>query len=193
MTGMITNPTADRPALAATYTPPDAHPSGHHDADLDPAAPSIAARFAERFALIALGLYHLPLLLNNYPSLGGGGFNDDGLAVRWGHVFTPVGIWVARHVFHMAGRMASAYQGDNGDVGEEFGRLLVAVVIGVVGAVWWTMADRPRPRGRWVEGTLRVLLRYAIALGLTSYAIAKLLPCSFRRSVRARSRTRLAN
>ena len=32
----------------------------------------IARRFAERFGLIAFGLYHLPLFLNNYPSLGGG-------------------------------------------------------------------------------------------------------------------------
>ena len=178
MTGMITNPAAERP-LAATYTPLDAGPSGQHDADLDPAAPGIAARFAERFALIALGLYHLPLFLNNYPSLGGGGFNDDGLAIRWGHVFTPVGIWVARHVFHMTGPMSSASQGDNGDVGEEFGRLLAAVVIGVIAAVAWTLADRKRPRARWVRESLQVLLRYSIALGLVSYGIAKLLPMQF--------------
>jgi len=43
--------------------------------------------FAERFALIAFGLYHLPLFVNNYPPLGGGGFNDSGLEVRWGMCF----------------------------------------------------------------------------------------------------------
>ncbi|HEY4137457.1 MAG TPA: hypothetical protein VGN65_03310, partial [Casimicrobiaceae bacterium] len=123
-------------------------------------------RLAERFAFISLALYHLPLFLNNYPSLGGGGFNDSGLAVKWGHVFTPVGMWVARHLFHMSGPMPTASAGDNGDVGEEFGRLLVACVIGLVAAVVWTVADRRRPRARWVSEAQQVLLRYSIALGL---------------------------
>ena len=140
---------------------------------------SAAQRFLDRFALIAFGLYHLPLFLNNYPSLGGGGFNDTGLAVRWGHAFTGPGIWVARHLFHMTGPMPSARNGDNGDTGEEFGRLLLAIVIGLVAAAVWTAWDRNRPRGGWVRETTRVMLRYSIALGLTSYAIAKLLPMQF--------------
>ena len=139
----------------------------------------VARRLLERFALIAFGLYHLPLFLNNYPSLGGGGFNDTGLAVRWGHLFTPAGAWVARHAFHMTGPMPLGMQGDNGDVGEEFGRLLLSVVIAAVAAAWWTAADRKRPRGGWVEGALRLLLRYAIALGLASYAVAKLFAQQF--------------
>jgi len=56
---------------------------------------SVIRRLAERFALIAFGLYHIPLFLNNYPSLGGGGFNDTGLAPRWGRIFTIPSIWVA--------------------------------------------------------------------------------------------------
>jgi hypothetical protein len=140
---------------------------------------SIARRLAERFGLIALGLYHIPLFLNNYPSLGGGGFNDTGLAPRWGHVFTPPAVWVARHVFHITGPMPSAYQGDNGDVSEEYARLLVAVVIGLIGAIAWTYIDRKRPRGQWVESTFRLLLRYSIVLGLASYAISKILPQQF--------------
>jgi hypothetical protein len=154
-----------------------------HAAPVVPAAAARAGstlrRFGERFALIAFALYHVPLFLNNYPSLGGGGFNDSGLAVRWGHVFTPAGVWAAHHIFHIAGPMPNGHRGDNGDVAEEFARLLLAVVIGLVGAAWWTSADRRRPRAAWVPETLRVLLRYAIALGLASYAIAKLLPMQF--------------
>jgi hypothetical protein len=52
-------------------------------------------RLAVRFALIVFGLYHVPLFLNNYPSLGGGGFRADGLARDWGGVFGQVGLWVA--------------------------------------------------------------------------------------------------
>ncbi|MEP6491667.1 MAG: hypothetical protein ABJF01_03250 [bacterium] len=140
---------------------------------------SVAQRLLERFAFLVFSLYHLPLFLNNYPSLGGGGFSDTGLAPRWGHVFTPVGVWVARHVFHLTGPMSGAYQGDNGDVGEEYGRLLLSVVIAVVAAVWWTLADRRRPRGGWVPEATKTLLRYSIALGLVSYGIAKLLPMQF--------------
>lgn len=138
----------------------------------------VMRRFVERFALIAFGLYHVPLFLNNYPSLGGGGFNDTGLAVKWGHVFTPVGVWVARHVLHTS-PSPSAYSGDNGDVGEEFGRLLAAVAIGMIAALCWTIADRRRPRARWAGEALQLLLRYSIALGIASYAVAKLLPMQF--------------
>lgn len=139
----------------------------------------IARRGLERFAFLVFALYHLPLFVNNYPSLGGGGFDDSGLAAQWGRVFTAPGIWVARHVFGMTGPMPTASHGDNGDVGEEFGRLLLAVVIGVLGAAAWTLLDRRRPRATWVGPALQVLLRYAIALGLTSYGIAKILPQQF--------------
>lgn len=138
----------------------------------------LTRRLAERFALVAFGLYHLPLFLNNYPSLGGGGFGE-GLAVSWGHVFTLPGIWLARRLFGMTGPMTAAAAGDNGDVGEEFARLILSIAIGVVAAVIWTTADRARPRAQWVEGALRVMLRYSIALGLISYAIAKILPQQF--------------
>ena len=52
-------------------------------------------------------------------------------------------------------------------------------MIAAAAAATWTLADRRRPGARWVEGTLRIVLRYAIALGLTSYAVAKILPVQF--------------
>src|SRR4051794_10828497 len=58
---------------APSYTPSVSPPLASRSA-------SLVRRLAERFALVALGLYHLPLFINNYPSLGGGGFNEDGLA-----------------------------------------------------------------------------------------------------------------
>ncbi len=76
--------------------PPAASPAERQSDPANPAAPlpphSLALRALERFAFIAFALYHLPLFVNNYPSLGGGGFNNTGLAPKWGHVFTPVGI-----------------------------------------------------------------------------------------------------
>lgn len=142
-------------------------------------SPGIARRLATRWALLAFGLYHVPLFLNAYPSFGGGGFQSDGLAQAWGRVFTPVGIWVARHVFGMTGPMPYASAGDNGDVAEEFGRLLAGVVLAIIAAGIWTLADRRRPRARWAGDALRVLLRYSIALGLASYGMAKIYPVQF--------------
>jgi hypothetical protein len=135
-------------------------------------------RLAGRFALLAFGLYHLPLVLNDYPSFGGGGFGE-GLSIAWGHVFGQVGLWVARHVFHLTGPMPDALGGDNGDTTEEYCRLVVGVVIAALAAAIWVAADRRRPRARWVEDVLHVLLRYSIALGLASYAVAKLYPQQF--------------
>src|SRR5262245_11675988 len=140
---------------------------------------SSGRRLLERFALIAFGLYHLPLFLNNYPSLGGGGFSQDGLAVRWGHVFTVPGIWVARHLFGITGPMERGSAGDNGDVSEEYARLLLSIAIGIAGAIVWTIAGRRRKSRDWTESALRILLRYSIALGLTGYAVAKLFPQQF--------------
>jgi hypothetical protein len=154
--------------------PPSAGP-GPTD---NPVAPTPSAgilrRLVERFAFIAFALYHLPLFLNNYPSLGGGGTSEKGLAISWGHVFTPPGVWVARHLFHMTGPMPYAYQGDNGDVGEEFGRLLLSILIAALGAAAWTFAGRRRARGKWLREAMQLLLRYSIALGITSYAVSKL-------------------
>jgi hypothetical protein len=94
-------------------------------------------------------------------------------------VFCQVGLWVARHVFHLAGDMAYALDGDNGDTAEEYCRWLLGVVIAAVAAAIWTYVDRRRPGARWVETALHVLLRYAIALGIASYALAKIVPMQF--------------
>ncbi|HEX7837090.1 MAG TPA: hypothetical protein VF469_06475 [Kofleriaceae bacterium] len=139
----------------------------------------MARRLLGRFALLAFGLYHVPLLLNNYPSLGGGGFSHDGLASSWGHVFGQVGVWVARHVFGVTGDLTEGLGGDVSDTVGEYCRLLVGVVIAAVAAVIWTLADRRRPRARWVEDALHVLLRYAIVLGLASFGVEKLYPVMF--------------
>jgi hypothetical protein len=163
-----------QPATLTTFEPPTGN-SRPSDAVAAPtASDGVLRRLVERFAFIAFALYHLPLFLNNYPSLGGGGASEKGLAIAWGRLFTPPGAWVARHLFHMTGPMPYAYQGDNGDVGEEFGRLLLSILIAALGAAAWTFADRRRARGRWLGEALRVLLRYSIALGITSYAVSKL-------------------
>ena len=156
-----------------------AQPAVSNSAGRESRSVSAGRRLLERFALIAFGLYHLPLFLNNYPTLGGGGFSEDGLAVRWGHVFTVPGIWIARHLFHITGPMPRGSAGDNGDVSEEYARLLLCVALGIAGAMAWTIADRRRPSREWTESALRILLRYSVALGLTGYAVAKLFPQQF--------------
>jgi hypothetical protein len=151
-----------------------------HPAVVPPAPPPGALRrLAARFALIAFGLFHLPLLLNNYPTFGGGGLEADGISQAWGRVFGRVGLWVARNVFGMTGPMPYALSGDNGDTAGEYCRLLVGVVVAALAAAIWTAVDRRRPGARWVEQALWILLRYAIALGLASYAIAKIFPQQF--------------
>jgi hypothetical protein len=169
----------ESPGPSASRTATIARPPADADVRPRPDAHPLIRRLGERFALIGFALYHLPLFINNYPSLGGGGMREGGLAISWGHVFTPPGIWVAHHVFHIAGAMPNGYRGDNGDVAEEFGRLLIAAVIAAAGAIGWTWADRRRPGARWTSEALKLLLRFSIALGLTSYAIAKIFPVQF--------------
>jgi hypothetical protein len=139
----------------------------------------VVRRFAARFALVAFGWYHVPQFLNDFPSLGGGGMGEDGIAVKWGHIFTRPFIWIAEHVFHLAANTPEAQLGDNGDTAAEYCRLLVGVVVAMIAASAWTFADRRSPRAPWVDEALRVLLRYAIVLGLAGYAIAKIVPLQF--------------
>ena len=66
----------------ANLAPLDAPSSADHAVEsIAPAPHRLGRRLIERFALIAFALYHLPLFLNNYPTLGGGGLSDNGLAV----------------------------------------------------------------------------------------------------------------
>src|SRR5690348_14830766 len=116
----------ESPRTADVLTSAVLRPTARGDAPSADAAKGLLLRLMERFALLGFALYHLPLFLNNYPSLGGGGMKERGLAISWGHVFTPPGIWVAHHILHVAGPMPNGYRGDNGDVAEEFGRLLIA-------------------------------------------------------------------
>lgn len=146
----------------------------------DPAdTPGPGRRLLTRFALLAFGFYHVPLLLNDYPSLGGGGFDSSGIARSWGSIFGRLGLWIAQHVFGLTEDVQAALSGDNGDTAEEYCRLLLGVVVAAIAAAIWTFADRRRPRARWVDDALQVLLRYAIALGLASYALAKIYPIQF--------------
>ena len=168
---LTSDPPADVSPVPARLVPIEAA------ADPAPVA-SVWRRLLGRFALVAFALYHLPLLVNDYPSLGGGGFSE-GLSVTWGHVFGQVGLWVARHVFQLTGPMPDALGGDNGDTTEEYCRLLAGAAIAAIAAAIWVAVDRRRPRARWVEDALHVLLRYSIALGLASYAVAKLYPQQF--------------
>lgn len=123
-----------RAATLTELTPPSGNSRASGGPDSPARSDGILRRLVERFAFITFALYHLPLFLNNYPSLGGGGVSEKGLAISWGHLFTPPGVWVARHLFHMIGAMPYASQGDNGDVGEEFGRLLLSILIAVFAA-----------------------------------------------------------
>lgn len=169
-----------RVADTTTFGPAPTSSGNPADATAPTPSRSASRRFLARFALIAFGLFHVPLFLNNYPSLGGGGAPvEDGLAVRWGHVFTVPGIWVARTVLHVAKPNPASFRGDNADYGEEFGRLLLAIVVAAIVALVSTVADRKRPRASWVEPSLHLLLRYSIILGLGSYSWARLVPQQF--------------
>lgn len=176
MTALGHLPTAD----AATSRPTSTFSGNSTAASAPTASGSASRRFLARFALVAFGLFHIPLFLNNYPSLGGGGAPvENGLAVRWGRVFTVPGISVARTVLRVSRPNPASLLGDNADFGEEFGRLLLAIAIAAMVALPWTVADRKRPRASWVEPSLHLLLRYSIILGLGSYAWAKLVPQQF--------------
>lgn len=139
---------------------------------------NLALRILFRFTFCYFVLYTAPEpgrvdLLNSVPGLDKlGKFYVQG----W-HALVP---WVAIHVFHLSGRPTTYFPTGSGDTTLAYIQNLCYVVFALAATLIWSALDRKRRDYRQLNGWLRILIRYTLALTMFSYGFAKVFPLQFR-------------
>lgn len=88
--------------------------------------------------------------------------------------------WVAAHVFHLTGPVATYPRiNGSGDTTLDYIHQLSIAVAAVLAALVWSALDRQRPNYRRFHAWLRIFVRYSLALTLFAYGFAKVFPLQF--------------
>jgi uncharacterized membrane protein YphA (DoxX/SURF4 family) len=104
---------------------------------------------------------------------------SEWLLQPWTWLLQAVCPWVAIHVFHLTGQRTTYFLTGSGDTTLAWIENLLFVVVALVGAIVWSVADRRRPDYRAAHAWLRLLVRYTLAFTLFSYGFAKVAPLQF--------------
>jgi uncharacterized membrane protein YphA (DoxX/SURF4 family) len=134
---------------------------------------SIAQRVAFRFAFVYFGLYLLSEWL----------FRIPGLAIV-GRVYAngwqQVELWTAAHVLHITTPVDLHTLGTgSGDTLVDYIQLLCQSALAAAAAIAWSVADAKRSEYGSLHESLRVYIRYSLALVMLSYGMAKVFPGQF--------------
>ncbi len=92
------------------------------------------------------------------------------------HTIVP---WVAVHIFHITGRAATYFRTGSGDTTLQYVNNLLYLVAALAATLIWSLFDRRRPHYRALDGWLRLLVRYTLAVTLLGYGFAKVYPLQF--------------
>jgi hypothetical protein len=94
--------------------------------------------------------------------------------------------WVAIHVFGLTGQVTTYFVTGSGDTTLQYVESLCYLVIAIVSAIVWSIADRCRTSYRILHAWLRILIRYTLAFTMFGYGFAKIFPLQFRAPTFAR-------
>jgi uncharacterized membrane protein YphA (DoxX/SURF4 family) len=86
--------------------------------------------------------------------------------------------WVGKHVLHLSGDVSSVYNG-SGDKTFHYVQLHCIVVLAILIAMVWSVADRERARYDKLFAWLRIYLRYVLGYTMLSYGMAKIFKGQF--------------
>jgi hypothetical protein len=132
--------------------------------------------WAFRVVFVYFILDALPDLLRRLP----GGFSV--LVVYW-KTWNAILPWFGRHVLRLPdpqGLVLPISPVLLGDFAGAYVLMLVFLLLAVIVATIWTIADPRRSDHRALHGWLRVYVRYALAFSMLGYGISKLLQVQFR-------------
>ncbi len=140
---------------------------------ISPPAWNLAQRILFRFVCTYLTLYNLSLAGYMFPVMG---ILTNAYNLLW-HAIVP---WVAIHVFHLSGPV-TVYPPINGsgDTTLDYVQVFCFVVLAAVVTLVWSILDRRRGEYVRLHICLRIFMRYALALTLFSYGLAKVIPTQF--------------
>jgi hypothetical protein len=138
---------------------------------------SLPRRVLFRFLFCYWLLYGLPESgrVNVLGSIPGSQF-----AIKYVNLWHAIVPWVATHVFHVTGRAATYFVTGSGDTTLQYIHNLLYLVVSLVATIVWSILDRRRTDYRTLDGWLRLLVRYTLALTLLGYGFAKVFPLQFR-------------
>lgn len=126
-----------------------------------------------RFFACYWALYLLPMATSFLPF-----FNDTG--DTFFRLWLPLVQWVGEHVLHLSYKITVLPAG-SGDTTFDYVILLCYAAIAAGATVVWSIVDRRRREYEWLEGGLRVVLRYSLGVIMLSYGGIKLIPTQFGR------------
>jgi uncharacterized membrane protein YphA (DoxX/SURF4 family) len=144
---------------------------------VDDAAPASQARWstaecvAFRVACAYFALYNFPFPLGLIPGTESIGAFFDGL---W-NGSVP---WVGKHVLHLANDITILPNG-SGDTTFNYVQMFCHVVLALLAAAIWSIADRRRHDYTRMLGWLRIYLRYVLAVAMWGYGMNKVIKLQF--------------
>ncbi|HEY6392026.1 MAG TPA: hypothetical protein VIX89_12155 [Bryobacteraceae bacterium] len=133
----------------------------------------LAQRILFRFVFAYLTLYNLAQAGYLVPGI-------RALSDVYTRLWRPIAPWVAIHVFHLSGPV-TVYPAVNGsgDTTLDYIQDLCFVVLAAVATLVWSVLDRKRGEYVRLHLSLRIGMRYVLALTLFSYGFAKVIPTQF--------------
>jgi len=95
---------------------------------------------------------------------------------KFWHAICP---WIAIHIFHLSGQRTTYFPTGSGDTTLGYIENLAFLVVAALAGLVWSVFDRRRLEYRWLNGWLRMLIRYTLAFTLFAYGFAKVFPLQF--------------
>lgn len=125
-----------------------------------------------RFAFCYIVLYYTPLAFKI--------ISDTGLSMRWYYaLWNNIDGTLGIYLFHLNAAQALPHPTGSGDTALAYIQQALIIVIALIVGVIWTSIDRRTQHYVRLHGWLRVLSRYALAVVLFEYALAKIIPLQF--------------
>lgn len=128
-------------------------------------------RCAFRFALCYFVLYLFPFPLDGLPGLGW-------VAAEWADLWHRIVPWVGANVLRL-GKPITVFTNGSGDTTYDYLRVACGLFSSAVLAAIWSAVDFRRPSYPGLHAWLRVYVRYALAMVMIGYGLAKVFKSQF--------------
>jgi uncharacterized membrane protein YphA (DoxX/SURF4 family) len=131
----------------------------------------LARRIAFRFACAYWVLYLFPFPLEVLPG-------TKWLTEAYEKLWQAIVPWVGKHVLRLSADI-TVFPNGSGDTTFNYVQVLCYLVLATVAVLVWSLLDRRRTRYTKAHDALRVYVRYALAVTMISYGLAKVFKTQF--------------
>jgi hypothetical protein len=129
----------------------------------------LARRILFRFVFVYFLVYLLPFPLDVIPGA-------ETVNQKYQNLWNAVVPWVAAHVFHVG---IPAQPAGSGDTTYNYVQIFCYAVLAAAAALVWTLLDRKRPNYARLHEWFRIYVRFALAVVMLGYGMAKVFKGQF--------------